>query len=234
MIRSASWGREHGARVESPDQALQFAQLAAIHAHWTAKTEATTEEDSGPRVSAIAVESNALNLHLVCESPFFKKDRVIVKAEALALQSHDPLDEVVASIVPPLVDGPTVRPLDGAPKLAPALAAPQAPSEFSAGPVPVSSVAPSITAPGQSPTPSSWTGGSLAPLRRTLDQRRADSLDHSAMTPQAFVDAARRFGGHPPQRSAQTSTVRINEVQEDQGDRRPKSCTPARPDVTDV
>lgn len=58
LIRSASWGREHGARVESPDQALQFAQLAAIHAHWTAKTEATTEEDTGPRVSAIPVESN--------------------------------------------------------------------------------------------------------------------------------------------------------------------------------
>ncbi|CAK8990623.1 Kinesin light chain 4 (KLC 4) (Kinesin-like protein 8), partial [Durusdinium trenchii] len=35
--------------VESPDQALQFAQLAAIHAHWTAKTEATTEEDTGRR-----------------------------------------------------------------------------------------------------------------------------------------------------------------------------------------
>ena len=76
LIRSASWGREHGARVECPDQALQFAQLAAVHAHWTAKTEATTAEETGPRISAIAVESNAMNAHLVSESPFFKKERV--------------------------------------------------------------------------------------------------------------------------------------------------------------
>lgn len=40
LIQSAKWCREHFARVEAPDQALQLNQLAAIHAHWTASTEA--------------------------------------------------------------------------------------------------------------------------------------------------------------------------------------------------
>ena len=61
LIRNAKWCRDHGARVEGPDQALQFSQLAAIHAHWTAKIEASSSDDTGPRVSAIAVESNPIN-----------------------------------------------------------------------------------------------------------------------------------------------------------------------------
>ena len=44
--------------------------------------EAAREEDTGPIVSAVAVESNAANLHLICESPLFKKDRAIVPMEA--------------------------------------------------------------------------------------------------------------------------------------------------------
>ena len=59
LIRNAKWCREHGARVECPDQQLQLAQLAAVHAHWTATVEAPTEAETGPRISAIAVESNA-------------------------------------------------------------------------------------------------------------------------------------------------------------------------------
>ena len=44
-------------------------------------------------------------MRLVSESPLFRKERVLVKAEALALHDHDPLDEVVASVMPPVVDG---------------------------------------------------------------------------------------------------------------------------------
>ena len=237
LIRSASWGREHGARVECPDQALQFAQLAAVHAHWTAKTEATTAEETGPRISAIAVESNAMNAHLVSESPFFKKERVIVKAEALALQSHDPLDEVLATVMPPLVDGPAVRSAEVAPKLAPALLGPSTTAGAASVPNPVSSAVPSVTAPGQAPAAGSWMGGTLAPSRRSLEQRRADALDHSAMTPQAFVESARAVNRPRPFRSHQTSQVRIDEIPDESVDRpgEPKSFKPAQPEnFTDV
>ena len=67
LIKNVRWIREHGARVECPDQALQLSQLAAVHAHWTAATEARDEGDTGRRVSAIAVESNPINLHLISE-----------------------------------------------------------------------------------------------------------------------------------------------------------------------
>lgn len=53
------------ARVGCPGEALQLAQFAAIHAHW-----ATIEEETEPRIV------------------LFKKDRVLVPAEALALQSR--------------------------------------------------------------------------------------------------------------------------------------------------
>ena len=189
LIKNVRWIREHGARVECTDQALQLSQLAAVHAHWTAATEAQDEGDTGPRVSAIAVESNPINLHLVSESPLFRKDRTIVKAEALALQCHDPLDEIIASVVPPLSEGPSVRPVGQAPGVHHYLDGPKPMDPVAAAPV--SSEKPSLTNPGQAPAPSSWQGHSLAPPRRTLEQRRADGIDTSAMTPQAFVDRVR-------------------------------------------
>ena len=37
----------------------------------------------------------------------------------------------------------------------------------------------SLTEPGQAPDPESWlSGGSLAPTRRTLEQRRGDQFIH--------------------------------------------------------
>ena len=42
------------------------------------------------------------------------------------------------------------------------------------------------------PTPGDIQVGSLAPSRRSLEQRRSESLDQSAMTPATFVD---RVGG---------------------------------------
>ena len=59
LIRNANWCRSKYARIESLDQALQLAQLASIHAHWTVNVEAAREDDTGPRISAVAVESNA-------------------------------------------------------------------------------------------------------------------------------------------------------------------------------
>ena len=143
LIRNAKWCREHGARVECPDQQLQLGQLAAVHAHWTATVEAPSEAEAGPRISAIAVESNPANVHLV------RKDRAIVKAEALALQCHDPLDEVVAKVMPPIVDGPAVQPAAAAPRFAQALMGP-APSEAVVA-TPMSSEKPSVTDPGHAP-----------------------------------------------------------------------------------
>ena len=64
--------------------------------------EAAREEDTGPIVSAVAVESNAANLHLICESPLFKKDRAIVPMEALALQAHNAEDEKETVVLPPI------------------------------------------------------------------------------------------------------------------------------------
>lgn len=110
LIKNTKWCRDHGARMECPDQVLQLTQLAAVHAHWTATIDAPTERETGPCISAIAVESNPINVHLVSESPLFRKDRVIVNAEALALQSHDPLEEVVSTVAAPVMDGPAVRP----------------------------------------------------------------------------------------------------------------------------
>ena len=238
LIRDAKWCRDHGARVEGPDQALQFSQLAAIHAHWTAKIEASSSEDTGPRISAIAVESNPINVHLVCESPLFKMDRAIVHAEALALQCHDPLEEVVANIMPPIVDGPAVQPLEGAPKLLPAL---QGPSPAGWVPLaPVSSAKPSMTDPGHAPPPGSLTGGAVAPPRRSTEQRRTEPIDCSAMTPHAFVEAARGYGsnwlapaGSYPPRPQRRSSVQIDEINETGAElnnsQAPRSFEPALP-----
>ena len=226
LIRNARWCRDHSARVECPDQALQLSQLAAVHAHWTATTEAPTEGETGPRISAIAVESNPINMHLVSESPLFRKERVLVKAEALALHDHDPLDEVIASVMPPVVDGPPVQPASSAPRIAQAALSHGHLEALSV--TPVSHARPSMTDPGQAPVISSDTGSTLAPSGRTLEQRRADRMDGSAMTPQAFVEAVRQ-----PARETRggQSGVRIEEVHQTG----PRSFAPALPEeITEV
>lgn len=197
--------RDHYARVEAPDQALQMNQLAAIHAHWTASTKAPTEEETGPRISAVAVESNAANFHLVCESPLFRKERAQVKIEALALQQHDPKSEVKIEVVPPIMDGPSVQPVARVPDEVKAIAG--VASEISLAAKPVSEAELSVMAPGEAPEPGSLLqSNALAPGRRSLAQRRGDGLDHSAWTPQAFVQEVRRVRGEDraDQRDVQT------------------------------
>ena len=47
--------------------------------------------DTAPRISAVAVESYPENMHcLIFEGAPFRKDKVIVSMDALALQAHDP------------------------------------------------------------------------------------------------------------------------------------------------
>ena len=188
LVRNAAWCRDHYARIESPDQALQLSQLAGIHVHWTAATSADCEEDTGPRISAVAVESHPSNVHLICESPLFHKERALVdSSEALALQQHDPAKERVAAVVPPILDGPAVQAVGVASAHLKSLAS--GPSDQSAVPiVTLNEAQPSVTEPGQAPAPSSLAGGALAPPRRTLDQRRGDAIDLSAMTPASFVE----------------------------------------------
>ena len=89
MSRETTWCRERGSRVEGPDQVMQLAQLASIHAHWTAGVEAADLSETGPRVGAIEVASHVDNVHLTCESPLFRAAKCIVPANALAMQAHD-------------------------------------------------------------------------------------------------------------------------------------------------
>lgn len=66
LIKNARWCRDHYARVESPDQQLQLSQLASVHAHWTASTEAPSEDDTGPRISAASVECALDHVRVLC------------------------------------------------------------------------------------------------------------------------------------------------------------------------
>ena len=106
LIKNAQWCRDHYARIESPDQTLHLSQLASVHAHWTVSVEAAEEEETGPRISAVAVESNPKNMHLIAEAPLFRKDKVIVAREALAVQAHDAKEEIKSAVLPPIAGGP--------------------------------------------------------------------------------------------------------------------------------
>ena len=210
LVRNAAWCRDHFARVESPDQALQLAQLAGIHAHWTASVEADREEDTGPRISAVAVESHPSNLHLIAESPLFHKEKALVDAEALAIQQHDPSTERISTVVPPIVDGPAVQPVNAG--AAPLKSLTGGHADQGGVPLaPLSEAQPSLNAPGEAPAPSSWLGGSLAPPRRSLEQRRGDMMDLSAMTPASFVEKVSQV--HEAQKQSQSPGVTIEYVE---------------------
>ena len=196
LIKNASWCRNHMARIEGPDQALQLSQLASIHAHWTAEMECRSEEDTGPRISAIAVESNPNNLHLISECPLFRKQQAIVEKDALAVQAHDPATEQATAILPPITGGPAVQPAGNNTASMKALTgdvvADQ--SRYPHRGVSLSEQEVSVTAPGVLPDKAFAPGSTLAPLRRTLDQRRSETVDFSAMTPSAFVDRVKNVG----------------------------------------
>ena len=212
LLKNADWCRARAARIESPDQILQFTQLASIHAHWTVSVEAEVEEDAGPRISAVAVESHPANVHLVCESPLFKKDPMQVPVEALAIQAHDQQEEAAVAVLPPITGGPAVQRLDGAqPPGYQALTGGVAQNINAAPALPAASTAaPSLTEPGVSPTPGSWEGGTLAPARRTLDERRTEGI-RATMSATEFVTFVDQFP-QAQRQPAQSSSVQIEEV----------------------
>ena len=208
LVQNASWRRKKYARIESPDQALQLAQLASVHAHWTAAIEAEDEGATGPRISAVAVESHPSNMHLISESPLFRKDKVIVEADALAIQAHDPSRELQSAVVPPITGGPAVQPASA---MTASLKAISGPQPSLGGPLAPQSDQPvSLTEPGQAPDPESWlTAGSLAPSRRTLEQRRGDQMAYSAMTPAGFVQQVESLQPEGAQDPAQWSASSV-------------------------
>ena len=192
LIPNARWCRERNARVEGPDQTMQMSQLAGIHAHWTAATEALSLADTGPRVGAVAVETHHTNLHLTCESPLFKLPMVIVPKESIALQYHDPEQEQETIVVPPVLGGPSAIPTSSAgslralvgPAVAPVQAAPPVEAAIS---VTEAGVAPQA-APGEK---------TVLVQRRSLEVRQAESLADAAVTPQVFVDTVEQaIRGH--------------------------------------
>ena len=77
LIKNARWCRDHYARIESPDQTMQMAQIAGIHAHWTSAVTAESVEDTGPRIGAVDVSSHQDNVHLTCESPLLKMENAL-------------------------------------------------------------------------------------------------------------------------------------------------------------
>ena len=195
LIKNASWCRNHMARIEGPDQALQLSQLASIHAHWTVEMECHSEEDTGPRISAIAVESNPNNLHLISECPLFRKNQAIVEKEALAVQAHDPATEQATAILPPITGGPAVQPAGNNTASMKALTGDVVGDQalYPHRGVSLSEQDVSVTAPGVPPDRSFAPGSTLTPARRTLDQRRSEMVDFSAMTPSAFVDRVKNM-----------------------------------------
>ena len=184
LVQNARWCRERNARVEGPDQTMQMSQLAGIHAHWTAATEALSLAETGPRVGAVAVDTHHTNLHLTCESPLFKLPMVIVPKESIALQYHDPEQEQETIVVPPVLGGPSAIPKSSAaplqalmgPAVAPVQAAPPIEATIS---VTEAGVAPQA-APGER---------TVLVQRRSLEVRQAESLADAAVTPQAFVSS---------------------------------------------
>jgi hypothetical protein len=192
LVQNAKWCRDRHARVEGPDQTMQMSQLAGIHAHWTAATEALSVADAGPRVGAVAVDTHQNNFHLTCEAPLLQVQKVIVPKEAIALQFHEPEDEQKALVVPPVLGGPVAIPADQASGQLRALTGP------SNAPLPVAppnDVPISVTEAGQAPQASAQGGGVVHVHRRSLDARRGESLADAAVTPQVFLDQVRAVQG---------------------------------------
>ena len=52
----------------------------------------------------------------------------------------------------------------------------------------------SLTEPGVAPTPGDIQVGSLAPSSRSLEQRRSEALDQSAMTPATWIEWVEALG----------------------------------------
>ena len=184
LIKNSRWCRDHWARIEGPDQAMQLSQLASIHAHWTASVSAKSLDETGPRIGAVDVSSHPENFHLTCESPLFRAEKKIVPKEAMALQYHDPSTERASMIVPPIGDDPMVQVAAKASEAMRSLTMAGSAAGLAVSDVHKAEV--SLTTPGVAPT--SKTGGSFAVMapRRSLEQRQGEAIAEAAVTPEAF------------------------------------------------
>ena len=189
LITNAKWCREHFAGSSPADVSTGFdpCSLDGINGLLQQKI----RQAQGFRL----YQSNQTraNLHLICESPWFKAGRSIVTKEALALQSHDASMEAEVVVRPPLTDGPSVVPAAqvGVDKFKALDGRPECSSGY--GNTSEARSSPSVTAPGVALEPgSSWLGNALAPPRRSMEQRRSETMDHSAWTPAAFVQEVER------------------------------------------
>lgn len=189
LVKNAHWCRDHHARIEGPDQTMQLSQLAGIHAHWTAAIEAGSVEETGPRVGVVAVESHTSNLHFTCESPLFKTEKVIVPAEALAVQAHNVELEQQTVVLPSVTGGPSVAPASSVSGSLRALAGPTAPT-LTVAPNVQAEV--SLTDPGVAPSVPTVSGGSVHVQRRPLEVRQAEQMSAAAVTPHIFLDRVSR------------------------------------------
>ena len=179
LIQNARWCRERQARVEGPDQTMQMSQLAGIHARWTAATEATGIEDTGPRIGTVAVESHPSNVHLTCEAPLLKAPK------AIALQYHDIAGEVETIVVPPVTGGPSVvRSAQAAGSLKALVGLPVAPLQAAIQ----TDVESSVTEVGHAPEASARGDKTVHVPRRSLEARQYETMGVASVMPQAFVD----------------------------------------------
>ena len=185
LIKNARWCREHFARIEGPDQTMQLSQLAGVYAHWTAAVEASSIDETGPRIGEVAVNTHPANLHLTCESPLFRAELKIVPKAALALQAHDVDAEQSTAVLPPVTGGPSVVPLASAPGQL---------RDLAGASIQALTVTPnartdvSVTEPGQAPMAAAPEGGTVLVQRRSLETRKAEAMAPATVTPQAFLD----------------------------------------------
>eukprot|EP00434_Breviolum_minutum_P027854 symbB.v1.2.024640.t1/scaffold2346.1/size82077/1 len=124
------------------------------------------------------------------------KQQAIVEKDALAVQAHDPATEQATAILPPITGGPAVQPAGNNTASMKALTgdvvADQ--SRYPHRGVSLSEQEVSVTAPGVLPDKAFAPGSTLAPSRRTLDQRRSETVDFSAMTPSGFCGQGQEHG----------------------------------------
>ena len=194
LKENSAWCRKQNARVEGPDQIMQMSQLAGVHAHWTSAIEAGSEEETGPRVSAVAVGSHPQNLHLTCEAPLFKAQKVTVPKEALALQCHDPEAAQEAMVVPPIRDGPSVVPVSQISSRVKALVGPQSVPMMPGDRVETEI---SVTEAGQAPAFAPQGDGVIWVPRRSLESRLNEPMATAAVTPTDFVVRVESAVGRP-------------------------------------
>ena len=206
LVQNAKWCRQTGARVEGPDQVMQLSQIAGIHAHWTAATEARDISEVGPRVGAVDVSSHESNFHLVCEAPLFKMDKALVPKSAIALQYHDIEEEEPAMLLPPIAGGPAAIPVAQAPGNMKALVGPQVVPP-SAGPLLDSKI--SITEGGMAPEVFGLGERTIVVPRRSMEARLGESMSAAAITPADFVAQVQSSASAWPARGSTSSVPKV-------------------------